>query len=127
MRSTDAGATWSSPVALSKAGENSTAPAVESGAAGDVRAWYYETSGGGNDDAWNVWYRRSADGGVTWTAPLKISDAGAGAAYKTPAGFLEVYGDYGEMAITSAGKTIATWGEGISWTGPGGAWINQEK
>jgi hypothetical protein len=126
VRSTDAGRSWSAPVALSKAGENSTAPAVESGAAGDVRAWYYETSGGGNDDAWNVWYRRSSDGGLTWTAAVNISDAGGGAAYKTPAGFLEVYGDYGEVAITSAGKTIATWGEGISWTGPGGCWINRE-
>jgi hypothetical protein len=125
-RSTDKGATWSSAVPLSKAGENSTAPAVESGAAGDVRAWYYETSGGGNDDAWNVWYRRSTNGGATWSAPTKISDAPGGAAYKTPAGFLEVYGDYGELAITNTGKTIATWGEGLSYTGPGGVWINRE-
>ena len=118
--------TWSSAVALSKAGENSTAPAVESRGSGDVRAYYYETSGDGNDDAWNIWYRRSADGGATWTAPVKISDAPGGAAYKTPAGFLEVYGDYGEMAITNTGKTIAIWGEGLSYTGPGGAWINRE-
>lgn len=125
-RSSDAGATWSAAVPLSTSGENATAPAVESGAAGDVRAWYYETSGGGNDDAWNVWYRRSADGGATWSAPLKISDAGGGAAYKTPQGFLEVYGDYGEIAITNTGKTIAIWGEGLSYTGPGGVWINRE-
>jgi hypothetical protein len=126
-RSADKGLTWSGPVTLSKTGEESTAPAIESGGAGDVRAWYYETAGGGNVDTWNIWYRRSADGGATWTTPLKISDAGGGAAYKTPAGFLEVYGDYGEMAITSAGKTIAIWGEGISYTGPGGVWINRER
>ncbi len=125
-RSTDRGVTWSSAVALSKAGENSTAPAVESRGSGDVRAYYYETSGNGNDDAWNIWYRRSSDGGATWTAPVKISDAPGGAAYKTAAGFLEVYGDYGEMAITNTGKTIAIWGEGLSYTGPGGAWINRE-
>jgi hypothetical protein len=126
-RSSDRGATWSAPVQLSASGEESTAPAVEAGAAGDVRAWYYQTSGGGNDDAWNIWYRRSSDGGATWSAPLKISDAGGGAAYKTPAGFLEVYGDYGEIAINSAGKTIAIWGEGLSYTGPGGVWINRER
>jgi hypothetical protein len=126
-RSSDKGATWSAAVALSKGGENATAPAVESRGAGDVRAWYYETSGGGNDDAWNIWYRRSSDGGATWTAPLKISDSPGGAAYKTAAGFLEVYGDYGEMAITNTGKTIAIWGEGISYTGPGGVWINRER
>jgi hypothetical protein len=126
-KSTDKGVTWSSAVALSNAGENATAPAVESRATGDVRAFYYETSGGGNDDAWNIWYRSSADGGTTWTAPVKISDSPGGAAYKTPAGFLEVYGDYGEIAITHRGKAIATWGEGLSYTGPGGVWINRQQ
>ena len=38
----------------------------------------------------------------------------------------ELYGDYGEMAINSAGKTIAIWGEGASWDGPGGVWFNRE-
>ena len=124
-RSTDRGATWSAPVALSKSGEEATSPAVESRATGDVRAWWMETNGG--VDAWNVWYRTSTDGGQTWTAPLKISDATAGAAYKTPNGFLEIYGDYGEMAINSAGKTVAIWGEGFSWDGPGGAWVNRQQ
>ena len=31
---------------------------------------------------------------------------------------------YGEVAVTSTGKTIATWGEGFSYTGPGGTWFN---
>ena len=125
-RSTDEGRNWISAGTLSKVGEESTAPAIESGAAGDVRAWYYQTSGGGNVDAWNIWYRSSTDGGATWTAPLKISDAAGGAAYKTAAGFAEVYGDYGEIGITNTGKTIAIWGEGISYTGPGGVWINRQ-
>jgi hypothetical protein len=42
-------------------------------------------------------------------------------------GFDEIYGDYGEIAITSAGKTIATWGEGFSYTGPGGTWFNVQS
>ena len=125
-RSSNRGGTWSLPVTLSAAGEESTAPAVESRGSGDVRAWYYQTSGGGNDDAWNIWYRSSTDGGSSWSAPVKISDATGGAAYKTTAGFAEVYGDYGEMAITSAGKAIAIWGEGISYTGPGGVWFNRQ-
>jgi hypothetical protein len=57
---------------------------------------------------------------------VKISDATGGAAYKTAAGFGEVYGDYGELAITSAGKSIAIWGEGASYNGPGGVWINRQ-
>ena len=46
--------------------------------------------------------------------------------YKSAAGFLEPYGDYGEIAITSAGKTIAIWGEGSSYAGPGGVWFNRQ-
>jgi hypothetical protein len=125
-RSSDRGQTWSSPVTLSKVGEESTAPAVESRGSGDVRAWYYQTSGGGNDDAWNIWYRSSTNGGASWSTPVKISDAASGAAYKTAAGFAEVYGDYGEIGINSAGKTVAIWGEGASYTGPGGVWFNRQ-
>ena len=70
---------------------------------------------------------RSTDGGATWSAPANISDLGSGAAYKTPAGFGEVYGDYGEIAITNTGKTIAAWGEGASYDGPGAVWINRQN
>ena len=112
---------------LSAAGEESTAPAIESRGSGDVRAWYYQTSGGGNDDAWNIWYRSSANGGSSWSAPVKISDATGSAAYKTAAGFAEVYGDYGEIGVTNTGKTLAAWGEGYSYTGPGGTWFNLQR
>jgi hypothetical protein len=126
-RSIDGGATWSSRIALSMAGENATSPAVESRGSGDVRAWFMQTSNGGDPDAWNVFYRSSSDGGVSWSAPVVISDVTSGAAYKHADGFDEVYGDYGEIAITSAGKTIATWGEGLSWVGPGGVWFNRQN
>jgi hypothetical protein len=124
-RSTDGGLSWSARTTLSAAGEHSTGPVVESRGAGDVRVWYAQTNGG-NHDAWNIWYRSSADGGVTWTAPVNISDASTGAEYKTAAGFEEFYGDYGEIAITNAGKTIGTWGEAFSYTGPGGTWFNRQ-
>jgi hypothetical protein len=124
-RSTNGGLTWSARTTLSTVGEQSTAPTVESRGAGDVRTWYAQTNGG-NHDAWNIWYRSSADGGVTWAAPVKISDASSGADYKTAAGFQEFYGDYGEIAITSAGKTIGVWSEGFSYTGPGGTWFNRQ-
>jgi BNR repeat protein len=127
LRSTDRGATWTAAVAVSKAGEESTAPMIESRGNGDVRIAWMETSGGGNVDAWNTWYRRSTDGGRSWSAAVRISDATSGAPYKTAAGYAEVYGDYGELGITNAGKSIATWGEGISYTGPGGAWVNRER
>jgi hypothetical protein len=125
-RSTDRGESWSTPITLSKSTEMSTTPAMEAGASGDIRAWWMETNGL-NTRAWNVWYRSSADGGVTWTTAVKLSDATGGAAYKTADGFNEVYGDYGELAITNTGKSIAIWGEGISWFGPGGIWFNRER
>jgi hypothetical protein len=125
--SSDAGRTWSNPVALSTAGENATGPRIDFAGAGQVRLWYMQTSGGDNPDAWNVWFRSSSDGGTTWTAPVKISDASAGPDYVGPNGFEEIYGDYGEIAVTSAGKTIATWGEGFSYNGPGGTWYALQK
>jgi hypothetical protein len=122
--SSDEGATWSDRVPLSVLGENATSPAVEQVGHGDARAWYMQTAQGDDPDSWNVWYRSSTDGGATWSAPVKLSDATSGAGYKHPAGFDEVYGDYGEIAITNVGRAIATWGEGYSWTGPGGVWVN---
>jgi hypothetical protein len=124
--STDEGQSWSAPTALSVRGEDATSPAVESQDTGDVRAWYMQTIHHDDPDAWNVFYRSSTDGGRTWTAPVKISDAASGADYKHADGFDELYGDYGEIAITSNGMSIATWGEAFSYTGPGGVWFNRQ-
>jgi hypothetical protein len=125
-RSTDRGTTWSAPTVISAANEQSTAPMIESRGSGTVRAIWMETTGGGNVDAWNAMSRLSTDGGVTWGAPSRVSDATSGAAYKTAAGFAEIYGDYGEIGFTSTGKAIAVWAEGFSYTGPGGVWLNRE-
>ena len=126
-RSTDKGKHWSAPLTLSTSGEEATSPAVESRGSGDVRAWWMETSGGGNVDRWNVWYRSSTDGGAHWGAKVKLSDKTGGANYKKKGGFLEVYGDYGEIAITNTGKAVAIWGEGTTYFGPGGIWFNRQQ
>jgi hypothetical protein len=125
--SSNSGRTWSAGVPLSVAGENATGPRLASSGGGNARIWYMQTAGH-DPDAWNVWYRSSTDGGATWSAPLKISDAPAGAAgYINANGFAEIYGDYGEVAVTNTGKTVATWGEGFSYTGPGGTWFNIQR
>ncbi len=124
-RSTDGGLTWSARTTLSAAGEHVAGPTVESRGAGDVRVWFAQTNGGSHD-AWNIWYRSSTNGGATWSAAVNISDAATGADYKHANGFEEFYGDYGEIAITSAGKTIGTWGEAFSYSGPGGTWFNRQ-
>jgi hypothetical protein len=125
--STNAGRTWSPGVPLSVNGENATQPRLASSGGGNVRIWYMQTAGH-DPDAWNVWYRSSSNGGASWSSPVKISDASAGAAgYIGEDGFGEIYGDYGEIAVTNTGKTVAIWGEGFSYTGPGGSWFNIQR
>jgi hypothetical protein len=122
--SSDGGRTWSARTTLSPADEMATAPVVESTGRGDVRMWFQQTTGA-DLDTWNTYYRRSTDGGRTWSAKVRISDAVSGAPYKDADGYDEIYGDYGEIAIASDGATLAAWGEGLSYIGPGGVWVNR--
>jgi hypothetical protein len=122
--STDGGRTWSKRTDID-GGPSGTNAAFGGAAAtghGDFRLWYQDDRNGAA--GWNTWFRRSTDGGVTWSGEARLSDRANGAPYKTAAGFAQPYGDYGEVAITNAGATIAVWGEGTSYTGPGGTWYS---
>jgi hypothetical protein len=135
--STD-GETWSDPIDISLAptGANNAFPALVAAGDGDVRlAWMDDRNGhdaGGDDPAarWNVYYRHSSDGGLSWSPETQVSAFVAGYAYKFPApadGFLQPYGDYFELDINAAGKTVAIWGEGNSYVGPGNVWYATES
>ena len=124
--STDGGDSWSDPIILSEAHAQSGFPMIAATASGDARIWYMQTRGG-DVNAWNVWYRESDDAGATWTDPARLSDVTTGFDYVSRRGFREPYGDYGEIAITSTGKTVAVWGQGTSYTGPGGVWFNRQR
>lgn len=121
--SPDAGQTWGQPISFSPAGANAIFPAAASGGPGDFRVWWMDTRTG----LWNVWYTSTTDGGATWTTPIRLSNATSGTPYKRPKGFLEAYGDYGEIDVTNEGKTVAIWGEGPSYDGPGGAWFIRQS
>ncbi len=122
-RSTDSGLTWSARAEVGNASANGSFPAIAAKAAGDFRITYMDNSTG----AWNVWYRASTDGGLTWSAPLRISDATSGTPYKTANGFTSYYGDYDALAITNAGKSVAVSGQGQSFAnGPGSIWFNRQ-
>ena len=122
-RSTDGGVTWSARTEVGTATANGSFPAIAAKGAGDFRLTYMDNSTG----AWNVWYRASTDGGVTWSAPLRISDATSGTPYKTANGFTSYYGDYDGIAITNAGKSVTVSGQGASFTtGPGSIWFNRQ-
>lgn len=125
-RSTDGGASWGARASLSPPGANAAFPAAAGTAAGDMRVWFMDDRRG-RDYAWNTWYRRSTDGGATWSRVVRISDATSGTGYKTSRGFAEPYGDYGELAVDAAGRTHAVWGEGFSYFGPGGTWYNRTR
>jgi BNR repeat-like domain len=121
--STNGGMTWSDRATLSKPGVNSAFPAAVGDGNDGARVWFMAQRNG----RWNVWYRTTSDLGLTWSPREKLSDATGGTIYKHRNGFDEVYGDYGEIAVTSDGKTVATWGEGRSYFGPGGVWFNRER
>ena len=124
--SDDEGETWSPPRRVSFAeGEqvDSEFPMIAATGNGDVRiAWMDNRTG-----RWNTWYRRSTDGGQTWSEARRLSDRPDGAPYKSPQGFKFPYGDYGQMAIGGGGAIHATWGEGPSYNGPGGAWYTSGR
>jgi BNR repeat-like domain len=137
-RSQDGGESWSSPVDVSLApgGVNNLFPALVANGDGDVRiAWQDDRNGldaGGNDpDArWNTYYRSSQDGGATWSAETQLSALVPGYPYKlaTPDdGYLQPYGDYFELDINQAGRTVALWGEGNSYFGPGNIWYASQQ
>ena len=89
----------------------------------DFRVWWMDTRTG----RWNVWYTSTTDGGATWSPAIRLSNAVSGEPYKRRRGFAEAYGDYGEIDVTDTGATIAIWGEGASYTGPGQVWFIRQR
>ncbi|MCJ7832670.1 MAG: glycoside hydrolase, partial [Actinobacteria bacterium] len=127
--STDEGLTWSAPLRVSpvRNGDRrviASFPTIAGTGNGDFRLWWQDNYQAIN--GWNTWYMESTDNGATWSPKARISDAINGAFYKSRKGYLADYGDYGGIDVMSDGRTIATWGEGESYWGAGGTWINRQ-
>jgi hypothetical protein len=122
--SSNGGLTWSKRADIDGGplGTNAAFGAAAGTGQGDVRLWYQDDRNGAA--GWNTWFRSSTDGGLTWSPEVRLSNRSTGAPYKTAAGYAQPYGDYGEVAITNTGATIAVWGEGTSYAGPGGTWYD---
>ena len=120
--SIDAGVTWSARTDIGQNTGDNGFPSVEATAtAGDFRvAWQDSRSG---VTAWNTWYRATTNGGSTWSAQVRLSDASGGATYKTTNGYAFPYGDYMDLAVNNSGQNFVIWGEGPNYVGPGGTWF----
>ncbi len=125
-KSTDGGVTWSakSDVSTAPSGASHAFPAIAAAGAGDVRIAWMDTRAG---TLWNVYLRRSTDGGASWSDEVDLSTYVAGYSYIQPDGFGYPFGDYFEISIDNAGKTHAVWGEGLNYDSPGSIWYAQGK
>ena len=128
VRTSTDGVNWSGRKEISNGSSavNNAFPALAAGPKrGDFRlAWQDDRNGSTN--AWNTWYRHTTDGGDSWTEPVRVSDKADGAPYKTSAGYAFPYGDYFEIAVDADGRAHLIWGEGASYSGPGGTWYTRE-
>jgi hypothetical protein len=121
-RSTDHGLTYSLRMQVSDApsGVEHCFPAIAVGQApGDVRLGWMDTRTG----VWNVFYRRSFDGGEHLGSTIRISSYVPGYPYLSRAGFLSPYGDYFSMVVDEDSGTQMAFGEGPSYQGPGNIWV----
>lgn len=123
-RSEDGGRTWSAPVVIAPApGTDHQFPMLAAGGPGDVRAaWFDDRTG-----RWNLFLRRSTDGGRTWGPQVRASREADDRPYQHANGFDFPYGDYGQMAIGRGGRTFVTWGEGPDYIGPGSSWLARSR
>lgn len=93
--------------------------------AGDFRVTWQDDSVLSHS-GWNTWYRRTTDSGSSWSTPdVRVSDVVSGAPYKNANGYAFPYGDYHELSVDSLGLNHVVWGEGASYSGPGGTWYTR--
>lgn len=121
--STDGGATWDAPVALSPPAIGGFPMAVGDADGRFGVAWTDDQKAKG---MFNVWYRETTDHGATWTDQVRLSNVGGGQPYKHKKGFGFNYGDYGEMDVEPDGDVFVIWAESASWWGPGTTWFSRQ-
>jgi hypothetical protein len=120
-RSEDGGRTWSRKVDVSgaPAGSAHAFPAIAAVGAGDVRISWMDARAGA---LWNVYHRRSTDGGESWSAEADLSTLVPGFEYIQPEGFSFPFGDYFEVDVDDRGQSHLVWGQGLNWLEPGSIW-----
>ena len=121
--STD-GVTWGARSDIGQNTGDNGFPSVEAGGvSGDFRVAWQDNRNGAS--AWNTWYRRTTNGGASWSAQVKLSDVTNGAPYKSANGYAFPYGDYLDLTVDGGGQNLVIWGEGPNYVGPGGTWFTR--
>ena len=127
IRTSEDGANWTPRLQISQPNDEASNgfPSVAAGPVpGDFRV-VWQGNGNGDPRGWDTYYRRTTDGGVTWSPIVKLSNRATGAPYKTRAGYFFPYGDYISLSVDGAGDNHVIWGEGTSYDGPGGGWYTR--
>ena len=134
IRSSEDGINWSPRRRRSRSSRsiNNAFPAVEAGPfPGDFRLVWQDdrkTKKRRQDNSrkrWNTWYRRTQDGGATWSRAIRLSDQRALESYKRSRGYAFPFGDYLWLAVDRNGTNHVIWGEGESNEGNGGTWFTR--
>jgi hypothetical protein len=124
-KSTDGGTNWSAraDVSTAPAGTQHAFPAVSATGNGDIRiSWMDARAANGGMDRWNVYFRRSTNGGTSWGTEVDLSTYVSGFSYIYPDGFRFPFGDYFEMDIDDQGVNHLIFGEGFNYDSPGSIW-----
>jgi hypothetical protein len=107
VQTSNDGVNWNPRVVVNAQGDSSVPQIAGGPAAGDVRlAWQDDRTG-----AYNTWYARSTDGGVTWGPQVRLSNLTSGPPYKSADGYTFTDGDYFGIAVASTGVAHVVWGE----------------
>ncbi len=126
IRSTDGGATWSSPVNISGSTGDQLFPWVAA-ANGKVYATWFDRAAGGAD-TYSISGVASTDGGGSWSAPVMVStavsDVSQGNRFGFPTCAASFVGDYSGITVDNTGVAHSLWTdvrvEPSTSTDPGG-------
>jgi len=125
IRTSTDGVTWTPRLQISAASStvHNAFPSVAAHptVAGDFRV-VWQDDRQQSQTGWNTWYRRTTNGGTSFTTEIRLSDLTSGAPYKNANGYTFPYGDYLDLQVGPDGTNHVHWGEGASYTGPGGCW-----
>jgi len=131
-KSTDGGNTYTAKVEVSTApaGTHHAFPAIAAVGNGDVRISWMDTRAAtptGGLERWNAYYRRSTNGGSTWSSIVDLSTFVEGFDYIFDNGFRFPFGDYYELDIDEQGINHIIFGIGFDYNAPGSIWYVKGK